>query len=773
MSENFKELKERIINYMENQGSTNYFVNDISEGLAFTSAEQFKEIVKALAALERDRRIMLTKDGQFKLLEPEPAFIGKFSATERGFGFVAIPDFEKDIYINPNDVDTALNGDTVQVKITKDAQPWNDRAAEGKIIDIVERGTTTIIGEFHAYTDEEVKDYQLYGYVSPEDRKQKHLTVQIEAKGIRPVEGQIILVDITHFPRYKDEDLKGITTKVVGHRDDPGIDILSIAYKHGIDPEFPEEVLTEVEEIPDEVLPEEMEGRKDLRGQKIVTIDGEDAKDLDDAINVEILENGNYFLGVHIADVSHYVQAGTALDDEAYERGTSSYLIDRVIPMLPQKLSNGICSLHPNADRLTLSCDMEFNHRGEVVNYDIYPSIISSYRRMSYNDINGILMEQDPELMKEHEDLVEMFQQMEELHNILERKREKNGAITFDSTELDFEVDEKGKPLKINIVERGVGERMIESFMLSANETVSKHFSERDLPFLYRVHEQPDEAKMQNFLEFTAALGVRVKGKKDTISPKVLQSVLDEVAGEPYEQVVNMLMLRSMQQAKYDVEPLGHYGLATEFYSHFTAPIRRYPDLVLHRLIHYYQEVGTDKRTRNYWAEELPEIAEHSSQAERRAVDAEREVEDLKMAEYMIDKIGMEFEAQITSITNFGMFVQVEGAVEGLVHLSTMKKDYYEFNERGMILVGQRTGQVFRIGEKVDVKLINVDIDRYDIDFELIEPASNKKKKGNGASKKKRPKDQKAPRNVEFEIRGRDKQKKRKKRRNQRKQRKN
>lgn len=773
MSENFKELKERIINYMENQGETSYFVNDISEGLALTSTEQFKEIVKALAALERDRRIMLTKDGQFKLLEPEPAFIGRFSATERGFGFVAIPDFEKDIYISPNDVDTALNGDTVQVKITKDAQPWNDRAAEGKIIDIVERGTTTIIGEFHAYTDEEVKDYQLYGYVSPEDRKQKHLTVQIEAKGIRPVEGQIILVDITHFPRYKDEDLKGITTKVVGHRDDPGIDILSIAYKHGIDPEFPEEVLTEVEEIPDEVLPEEMEGRKDLRGQKIVTIDGEDAKDLDDAINVEILENGNYFLGVHIADVSHYVQAGTALDDEAYERGTSSYLIDRVIPMLPQKLSNGICSLHPNADRLTLSCDMEFNHRGEVVNYDIYPSIISSYRRMSYNDINGILMEQDLELMKEHEDLVEMFQQMEELHNILERKREKNGAITFDSTELDFEVDEKGKPLKINIVERGVGERMIESFMLSANETVSKHFSERDLPFLYRVHEQPDEAKMQNFLEFTAALGVRVKGKKDTISPKVLQSVLDEVAGEPYEQVVNMLMLRSMQQAKYDVEPLGHYGLATEFYSHFTAPIRRYPDLVLHRLIHYYQEVGTDKRTRNYWAEELPEIAEHSSQAERRAVDAEREVEDLKMAEYMIDKVGMEFEAQITSITNFGMFVQVEGAVEGLVHLSTMKKDYYEFNERGMILVGQRTGQVFRIGEKVDVKLINVDVDRYDIDFELIEAASDKKKKGNGASKKKRPKDQKAPRNVEFEIRGRDKQKKRKKRRNQRKQRKN
>src|SRR5699024_1928268 len=415
------------------------------------------------------------------------------------------------------------------------------------------------------------------------------------------------------------------------------------------------------------------------------------------------------------------------------------------------------------------------NHRGEVVNYDIYPSIISSYRRMSYNDINGILMEQDPELMKEHEDLVEMFQQMEELHNILERKRKKNGAITFDSTELDFEVDEKGKPLKINIVERGVGERMIESFMLSANETVSKHFSERDLPFLYRVHEQPDEAKTQNFLEFTAALGVRVKGKKDTISPKVLQSVLDEVAGEPYEQVVNMLMLRSMQQAKYDVEPLGHYGLATEFYSHFTAPIRRYPDLILHRLIHYYQEEGTDKKSKEYWAEQLPEIAEHSSMAERRAVDAEREVEDLKMAEYMVDKVGLEFEAIIMSITNFGMFVQVEDAIEGLVHLSSMKNDYYEFNERSMILIGQRTGQVFRIGEKIKVKLVNVDIEQYDIDFELVEDANNnKKKKGQEKtdSKKKKPKDHKKSRNVDFEIRGRNKQKRSKKGKRRRKRRK-
>ena len=759
MTQNDQELKESIIHYMERSAETSYYVNDISEGIGRTSSEEFKEVVKALAALERDRRVLLTKDGQFKILEPEPTFVGKFSGTERGFGFVALPDFEKDIYIHQNDVNTALNGDIVRVELTKDAQPWKERAAEGKIVEVVERSTETVIGEFHAYTDDEVEDYQLYGYVSPEDRKQKHLTVQVENKGLRPVEGQIIIVEITQFPRYKDEDLKGIATKIIGHRDDPGIDILSIAYKHGIDPEFPKEVLDEVEETPDTVQPEEMENRKDLRGQKIVTIDGEDAKDLDDAINVEVLENGNYFLGVHIADVSHYVQDNTALDEEAYDRGTSSYLIDRVIPMLPQKLSNGICSLHPNADRLTLSCDMEFNHRGDVVNYEIYPSVMSSYRRMSYNEVNRILMDEDPAMMEKHKDLVEMFHLMEELHTILEKKRTNNGAISFDSTELDFEVDKEGKPLNISVVERGIGERMIESFMLAANQTVSEHFSKRDLPILYRVHEQPDEAKMQNFLEFASALGIRIQGTKDKISPKTLQSVLDEVEGEPYEQVVNMLMLRSMQQARYDVQPLGHYGLAAEYYSHFTAPIRRYPDLILHRLIHYYQEEGTDKKSKSYWAEQLPEIAEHSSMAERRAVDAEREVEDLKMAEYMVDKVGMEFEAIIVSITNFGMFVQVEEAVEGLVHLSTMRKDYYEFNERNMMLIGQRTGQVFRIGEKIPVKLVNVDVEQYDIDFELVEDANNNKKGSKKEKSKKKPKDHKKSKNIDFEIRDRNKQK--------------
>jgi len=745
-----KELKKQIINFMEEQDEESYTVNDVSDGLDYTSADQFKEVVKALASLERDKKVFLTKNGRFKLLEDEPSFEGRFSGTDRGFGFVNVPDFENDVFIAPDNTNTALNGDTVRIEITKDAEPWKDRSAEGEIIEIIERSISSMVGEFHAYTDDEVREHSLYGFIKPNERKLQHLTVQIGTNGLRPVEGQIILADITQYSRYKDEDLMGVAKQIIGHRDDPGIDILSIAYKHGIDPEFPDEVMDEVEEIPDEVLEEELEGRADLRGQKIITIDGEEAKDLDDAINVEKLDNGNYSLGVHIADVAHYVQAGTAIDEEAYDRGTSSYLIDRVIPMLPQQLSNGICSLHPDADRLTLSCEMEIDQRGRVVSYEIYPSVLRSYRRMSYNEVNRILMDEDPAMINQHEDLVDMFNDMKELHDILEQKRVHNGAISFDTTELHFEMDEEGTPTDIEIVTRGVGERMIESFMLAANQTVSSHFAGEELPILYRVHEQPDEAKMQSFIEFASALGVQVAGQKDTISPKVLQGILDQVDGEDYEQVVNMLMLRSMQQARYDVTPLGHYGLASEYYSHFTAPIRRYPDLILHRQIHHYEEIGSGQAEQNYWAEELPEIAEYTSMAERRAVDAEREVEDLKMAEYMEDKVGQEYDALIMSITNFGMFVQVEEAVEGLVHLSTMKKDYYEFNEQGMILVGQRTGETYRIGETVRVELVNVDVEQYDIDFELVEESSTRKK-----DKKQESQDQKKSRNVDFEIRGR------------------
>ena len=776
MTQDNKQLKETVIQFMEEQGKDSYNVNDISDALGYNKANDFKEVVKALAALERDKQVFLTNDGKFKLLQPEQTFIGHFSGSERGFGFVDIPDFDKDVFISPDKTNTALDGDTVRIDITKEAEPWNDRSAEGEIVEVVERGVSTIVGEFHAYKDDEVKEMNLYGYVYPQERKLKRLTVQIGVSGVRPVDGQIVLVEITQFPRYKDEDLIGIVQKIIGHRDDPGIDILSIAYKHGIQPEFPDEVFEELDAIPDEVLPEEIEGRRDLRDDILVTIDGEDAKDLDDAINIKKLENGNYLLGVHIADVAHYVQQGTAIDKEAYERGTSSYLIDRVIPMLPQKLSNGICSLHENVDRLTLSAEMEINRRGDVVDYEIFPSVMKSYRRMTYTDVNRILDDKDPALIEKHADLVDMFRTMNELHKILEEKRTRNGALSFDSNEVRFNMGEDGIPVSIELEERGIGERMIESFMLAANETVSEHYSRADLPILYRVHEQPDESKMQNFVEFATALGVRVKGTKGNITPKTLQGILDEVSGETYEQVVNMLMLRSMQKARYDVNPLGHYGLATEFYSHFTAPIRRYPDLTLHRLIHYYDEVGTSQKDIRYWEKELPEIAENTSQAERRAIDAEREVEDLKMAEYMLDKVGQEFDGKIVSITNFGMFVQVLEAVEGLVHMSVMKDDYYEYNERGMILVGKRTGRQFRIGQELRVKLANVDIDEYNIDFEIVEEKQSKKKTPKKSNDRRQPKKGKKGQNdqkqngkkPEFEIRKRDADKTRKKRRKQR-----
>lgn len=777
---NLSNLKKQIINFMEESNQKSYYVNDLSNGIGYTSSEQFKEVVKALASLERDRQVLLTKDGQFKLLEPDPTFIGKFSATDRGFGFVNIPDFEKDIFIGPRDTGSALNGDTVRVEITKAEEPWNDHAAEGRITEIIERELTSLVGEFQAYPDDEVDELNLYGCVNPNDRKMNDKLLQIVNEGIRPVDGQIVLVEITQYPRYQNEDLMGIVTKIIGHRNDPGIDILTIAYKHGINPEFPPEVLAETAEVSQEINSDEIAGRKDLRAEKIVTIDGADAKDLDDAVNVHKLANGNYHLGVHIADVSHYIKEGTALDEEAFERGTSSYLIDRVIPMLPPELSNGICSLHPNVDRLTLTCDMEINQQGKVVKHEIYPSVIKSYQRMTYTAVNQILMDEDPEVMAQYSDLVDMFREMEELHNILEQKRTNNGAISFDSNEIEFKVDAEGTPLEIGISERGVGERIIESFMLTANETVSEHYAKRNLPILYRVHESPDESKMQRFIEFARGLGIEVKGKKDKISPKVLQGILDEVKGEPTEAVVNMLMLRSMQQAHYDVTALGHYGLASEYYSHFTSPIRRYPDLILHRLIHYYQEVGTSKRDKNAWNEKLPEIAEHSSMAERRAVDAEREVESLKMAEYMQDKVGLEFEGLIVSITNFGMFVQVEDAIEGLVHLSTMKDDYYEFSERGMILIGQRTGKIFRIGEKVTVELTNVDIEQYDIDFVLVEDATGKKSNGKKTkdhkkaknSKKsngKKNKNHKKSRNVDFKIRDKKNKPKKGNKKNKRK----
>lgn len=722
MSKDFEQFKQAIIDYIEQDNRESIEVNDVTNKFNNHDSAQFKRQVKALAALEREEKIEMLGDGRLRLKRLPDSLVGTFSGTDRGFGFVMVEDEGiDDIFVPAKATKLAFDGDTVEVEITEAPDPSGKRSAEGKITRIIERKTEQVIGEFIPYTDDEIADYNLYGYVKAKLKKGPEHIIQIEMSGLNPTRGEIVSVDITHYPAYKGEDMRGVVTETIGHKDEPGIEILSIVHKHNIRSEFPDEVLAEAEQVPDQISAADLKGRRDLRGQQIITIDGADAKDLDDAVTVERLDNGHFQLGVHIADVSHYVREDSALDKEAFERGTSSYLTDRVIPMLPQRLSNGICSLHPKVDRLTLSCEMEINQQGNVVAYDIFPSVIRSVERMTYEAVNHILEEKHPQTRKQYQSLVPMLEEMAELHHILEQKRRHRGAIDFDSDEAKIIVDKDGKAIDIELRERRVGERLIESFMLAANETVSEHYSKADLPILYRVHEQPDESKMKRFLEFITTFGLTAQASKDSITPKDLQGVMDRIKDEPYEAVISMLLLRSMQQARYDVDPIGHYGLGADYYSHFTSPIRRYPDLILHRLIHYYDKVGRSQQDKKRWESRLPDMAKHSSEAERRAIDAERETDELKKTEFMADKVGQEFMGTIISITGFGMFIQLPNTVEGLVHVSMMDDDYYRFDEDHLVMIGERTGKVFRIGQPIKVKLMRADVEEVQIDFSIVE----------------------------------------------------
>ncbi|MGX7389771.1 ribonuclease R [Dolosigranulum pigrum] len=722
MSKDFERFKQAIIDYIEQDNRESIEVNDVTNKFNNHDSAQFKRQVKALAALEREEKIEMLGDGCLRLKRLPDSLVGTFSGTDRGFGFVMVEDEGiDDIFVPAKATKLAFDGDTVEVEITEAPDPSGGRSAEGKITRIIERKTEQVIGEFIPYTDDEIADYNLYGYVKAKLKKGPEHIIQIEMNGLNPTRGEIVSVDITHYPAYKGEDMRGVVTETIGHKDEPGIEILSIVHKHNIRSEFPDEVLAEAEQVPDQISAADLKGRRDLRGQQIITIDGADAKDLDDAVTVERLDNGHFQLGVHIADVSHYVREDSALDKEAFERGTSSYLTDRVIPMLPQRLSNGICSLHPKVDRLTLSCEMEINQQGNVVAYDIFPSVIRSVERMTYEAVNHILEEKHPQTRKQYQSLVPMLEEMAELHHILEQKRRHRGAIDFDSDEAKIIVDKDGKAIDIELRERRVGERLIESFMLAANETVSEHYSKADLPILYRVHEQPDESKMKRFLEFITTFGLTAQASKDSITPKDLQGVMDRIKDEPYEAVISMLLLRSMQQARYDVDPIGHYGLGADYYSHFTSPIRRYPDLILHRLIHYYDEVGRSQQDKKRWESRLPDMAKHSSETERRAIGAERETDELKKTEFMADKVGQEFMGTIISITGFGMFIQLPNTVEGLVHVSMMDDDYYRFDEDHLVMIGERTGKVFRIGQPIKVKLMRADVEEVQIDFSIVE----------------------------------------------------
>ncbi|WP_086444180.1 ribonuclease R [Candidatus Enterococcus lemimoniae] len=714
-------IKEKILFFMENHPKKSVSMEEIAEGLQLQKSSDFKLLVQTIATMEREKLVEFNKKGKIRLPQKNGDIEGTFRANERGFGFVTIDPEEADVYIPKEAVNFAMDGDIVVIDIVQPADAFSDRGAEGKVVAIKTRAITQVVGEFIAYDEKEVNETDLYGYAVPKDKKMTGLTFNIAAQGIKPVDGSIVIVEVTHYPEKEyPKSLEGIVKKVVGHKNDPGMDILSIVVAHGIPTSFPDEVIAEADKVPETISETDIQGRRDLRDQLIVTIDGEDAKDLDDAVTVQKLTNGNYFLGVHIADVSYYLTEGSELDQEAYERGTSVYLTDRVVPMIPQRLSNGICSLNPNVPRLTMSCEMEITPEGHVVKHDIFQSVIQTTERMTYTAVNEILEEEKPETMRRYKKLLTMFKEMGELHHILEQMRENRGAISFEDREAKVLVDAEGHPHDILLRTRGVGERLIESFMLVANETVAKHFNDLKLPFIYRIHEQPKEEKMQRFFDFAAMLGILVKGTKADITPKDLQRVLEQVADKPEEAVINTMLLRSMQQARYSEDNYGHYGLAAEYYTHFTSPIRRYPDLIVHRLIRSYAG-NVSEKLKEKWEQDLPDIADHSSRMERRAVETEREVDSMKKAEFMAEKIGEEYDGIISSVTRFGLFVELPNTIEGLIHVNNLKQDYFHFIENHMALVGERTGMTLKIGQKVKVKVDKADPETREIDFEFLE----------------------------------------------------
>lgn len=738
MSNIDQELRDKIISLMTEETYKPLTVQEIQELLGLKQADEFKELVKMLVQLEQSGYLIRSRTNRYGVPERMNHVRGKFIGHAKGFGFV-VPETDgmDDVFIPPQEINGAMNGDIVLVRVSGDMS--GDRR-EGTITRIAQRKTTQVVGMY--------QDNKGFGFVIPDDKKLPMDIFIGKGDSLDAVDGHKVVAEITKFPG-ETKSATGIVKQILGHRNDPGVDILSIIYKHGIAIEFPEEVLNQANDIPDEVQEKDLFKRRDLREEMAVTIDGADAKDLDDAIAVAKNDDGTYTLSVHISDVSYYVTENSPMDEEAYERGTSVYLTDRVIPMLPHKLSNGICSLNPGVDRLTLSCVMTIDRSGKVIEHEIFESVINSKERMTYNEVFKIIEEKDEELSAKYEHIVPMLNDMADLAGILKQKRIDRGAIDFDFKESKILVDDNGWPTEVVVLERTISERLIEEFMLAANETIAEHLHWLKVPFIYRIHEEPKAEKLQRFFEFLTNFGIVVKGTGNDIHPRALQEIVDSIEGLPEEAVISTMLLRSMQQAKYFDESLGHFGLSTDFYTHFTAPIRRYPDLIVHRLIRTYLiEKDVSQQTVEHWGSVLSEVAAHTSDRERRAVEAERDTESLKQAQFMLDKIGEEFEGIISSVTNFGLFIELENTIEGLVHVSLMTDDYYRFDDRQMMMIGEHTGKQYRLGAEVTVRVAAVKPEESAIDFELVgmKQSFHRKKrespkvihaKGSGSSKAK------------------------------------
>lgn len=655
--------------------------------------EDFRRILQELVA---EGRIQV--NGQGKYGKPDGnRLVGIYSGTARGFGFVEIEGREDDLYIPEDKRNGAFHQDRVQVELLPGG---HGRRQEAVVVNILERGMKQVVGTY--------EQCENFGFVIPDNSKVGTDVFVPKERSKGAVTGHKVVVELTSYgdERHKPE---GRVTEILGHMNDPGVDIMSVVYRYELPTEFGEKVMHQAERVPDAVQEADRAGRMDLRDLQMVTIDGEDAKDLDDAVSLYQDEKGWYHLGVHIADVSNYVQENSALDWEALKRGTSVYLVDRVIPMLPHKLSNGICSLNQGVDRLALSCLMIINGKGEVTDYQIAETVICVDRRMSYTSVRKILEDKDEEERQRYADFVPMFELMEELAAILRRKRHKRGSIDFDFAESKILLDENGHPVEIRPYERNVATKIIEDFMLIANETVAQHFFWLDLPFVYRTHDKPDPDKIMKLSAFIHNFGYHVKLTGDEVHPKELQKLLDKISDTEEETLISRLTLRSMKQAKYTVECTGHFGLACQYYCHFTSPIRRYPDLQIHRIIKDQLRGRLREERIEHYADRLPEVAKHSSKMERRADEAERETDKLKKAEYMEEHIGEIYDGVISGITQWGIYVELPNTVEGLIHVSTLSGDFFYYDEESYEMVGRDTGMTYKLGQRIIIQVKGVD----------------------------------------------------------------
>lgn len=633
--------------------------------------------------------------------------IGTLQKHKKGFGFV-IPetDLNGDIFISGSDLQNAMNGDLVAVKLLPSADP--ERTREGIIDIILKRAVTEVVGTF--------EKNKRFGFVVADDKRMTDDIFVLKKDFNGAQNGDKVVVTITKWPE-KQNSAEGKITEIVSRKDEPGGDIKALIRQYNLTKEFPEKVNQEANHIMEEITQEEMTNRRDLRNKTIITIDGADSKDFDDAVSVEKLSNGNYLLGVHIADVSHYVKDGSPLDKEALKRGNSVYLIDQVIPMLPKVLSNGICSLNPQVDRLTLSVEMEINAKGKVINHEVFESVIHSKERMVYTDVSDMLENSDKDLISRYKNIYDDILLMNELASILREARESRGSLDFDFDEAYITLNSKGIPTNIETAERRVANRLIEEFMLIANETIAEHFYWMEVPFVYRIHEKPSIDKMEEFKRFISGFGLTLKGNLENIHPKALNEVLNSVAGKPEEHVVNTIMLRSMKKAFYGTDCEGHFGLGVKYYCHFTSPIRRYPDLIIHRVIKEIINGGLNEKRISSLKKKTNNAAEISSKTERQAQELEREVEKLKKAEYMSYHVGEVYDGIISGVASFGFFVEIENTIEGMVRVDYLNDDYYDYEATKYRLIGRRTNHIYGLGDKVTIKVHSVDLQNREINF--------------------------------------------------------